>query len=640
VTHDDATARIDGRIREWGRPDERLEMNIDVADLQLDETIGATLEISELPPAVIDVWRELEPRGRLDAHVTVRSDGDGETVEARLRPRGVTLRGVPGLTYPLRNVHGVVRLADDDVTIPWASARAGSLRVEASGDASAEGLGTLRLSAKGLPVDRSLRSVLQTIVPEVDEVWERMQPQPGGVADVLVERTRDDAGAIRHAVVVENPRLRLRPDGRHRTITTGGRVEMRFPSGEVVVDRLAGRHNDAAFVLSGGTPVEGGAPVWNVTSDPLWPNRDLCGILPEEFCETLEDTAGGRIAVDPLRFTRTGTEVRLDGSRLVFYPEGGKGLELRGGVKLVSFAIHDDGTVRARALADGLGLEAGVPLESLRGKVNLDVTLGDAPTVTGEIRDLNGRLWKRSLAGAKAKVSLRDGLLRLDDVRGDLDGGVITGKVRVSLRGDGGLRLTTALEDVPLNRFLAEEGSLPDPEVSGRLDAELRLTKDGPSLDRLDGKGKVKVRDAALWDVPFFSAIFGALSAIPPIKYKPVFHSADVEFDVDGDALRIEAMEFRSDLVSLERGRGTISLFGDVDLVLVPKVRTIDIPGLSDIWSLIKTGLMYRLRIRGTLDRPSASLEALPFLHGGPDDAPRVVPEFLGKIRKKKGLGL
>ena len=35
-----------------------------------------------------------------------------------------------------------------------------------------------------------------------------------------------------------------------------------------------------------------------------------------------------------------------------------------------------------------------------------------------------------------------------------------------------------------------------------------------------------------------------------------------------------------------------------------------------------------------------AALEALPFLH--PDDAgaPRVVPEFLGRIRRKPGLGL
>jgi hypothetical protein len=66
--------------------------------------------------------------------------------------------------------------------------------------------------------------------------------------------------------------------------------------------------------------------------------------------------------------------------------------------------------------------------------------------------------------------------------------------------------------------------------------------------------------------------------------------------------------------------RGTVTIYGDLDLVVEPQVtrlldlpRLLDIPVLStirDLWH--KT--VYEIRLEGTIDSPALRLRALPFL--------------------------
>jgi hypothetical protein len=638
-----SAVRLDGWIRDWGSPREENRFDVSLRDLPLDEGTERLLAAAGAPEDVRALWSDLAPRGRVDATATLEDGPDRGRHAFRLSPRAVRLRGLPDLALPLEDAFGLIESENGHLALAWARARLADAVLLARARLD-ENETRVELRARDLALDGAIRDALAALEPRAAETWDRLGVRPESLLDLEVEARMRPSTPTEVLVRVDRPRLRLRPS-EDRTVTVDeGRVEAELSSGRFRLLGVRGRINDAAIQVAGG--FDGTTEEWRISTEPLDPRSDLLDLVPAGIREAIAETlTGSRLALDPLRIVRSGDALSLDGTRLVMLRRPGtpEGLALHGKVRIPVFAVTPDGeggtTIRTEIELAGLSANAAVPLEDLRGTVTMRGATGEAFRLDGQIRSLEGGLWGRRLENGIGTIVVREGDLRLESFQADLEGG----RLEVDLVTDlvsGSVRAGIDLRELPLERFHRLPGGGRSSSVSGRLDGRLDLEHPGGSLAELRGGGKVRIREAELWDVPLFTSIFTALSAVPPIEYRPVFHSADVAFRVEGSNVRIEDMEFRSDMVSLERGRGTVSLFGDVDLTLVPKVRTIDIPGISDLWSLIKRDLLYRLHVQGSLERPRAELEPLPFLHGKPSPGPRVVPEFQGKLKAKPGLRL
>jgi AsmA-like protein len=643
---DGGRVRVDGWIREWGGPEEEQSITIAIRNAALNGELDRIMTDSELSRDIVDIWRGLAPRGRMDAHIVLEQTSRGAHSHLRLHPRSARISGLPGFPYPLPYVRGSIEVCDGVADLHWAVAHVGSATISARGRLGPGGEASLTAEIEDLSLDGALARALSAADPETGKIYERMGPDPASRVDATLDVRTGDHARLR--AVISKPHVVLRPSERVEVAVEQGRIEFDVLAGSVLLGDVRGKVNEKAFLLSGGTRPDA-PPLVTITSDPLRPGHDLRGLLSDGLLDALAGILDeGRVAADPLRLSWTGPDIRLDGSRFVlFRPEGHTtGIAPRGELVLRTFLVKPEpgkpGVTAFSGLAElaGMDIQAGIPIEELRGLVTLSGTSGKDLRMTGSVRDLTGRLWRRHLSEGAARIGIAGGLLRFMDLTAILDEGRLAGSVDVRIAAPFSFETSLTMNDVHLGRFLAPDGGGSGPAVTGKLDATLKLSQKGSTLDRLRGKAEVRIRKAELWDIPVFSAIFTALTSAPPIAYRPVFDSADIKAEVRGEVVRIKQMEFRSDFVTLERGGGTVTLFGDVDLTLVPKVRTIDIPGLSQLWSLIKGELVYRVRVEGTLENPSAKLEALPFLHGRPDATPRVVPEFLGKIRRKRGLGL
>jgi translocation and assembly module TamB len=308
-------------------------------------------------------------------------------------------------------------------------------------------------------------------------------------------------------------------------------VRLTGPEGEVAVrlDSLTLRY-DPSSLLGGGVVIrsarlDGPGVVLSQRSDSSW---DLLDLPRRPSGSTSSDSAGPRITIEQLSVRRGSARIRLAGSR----PEGGhrlEDLEAEGvGIVIGPGLRIGRGGLRVRVLPEGgapewVALEARGSLQgphlkldtlSVRSPASVIAATGTIPLPPGggrrlDLSALDLRLATRPLAWRDLRL-LKEELDQPGTVALDLDG-----------RGEGNgvmLHLTAESSDggrAAVKGFLTSPGISPmeyrgeatlrglDPRLltlgasrGERLNGDVRFDVRGPSLDRLDGRARVRLHDS------------------------------------------------------------------------------------------------------------------------------------------------
>ncbi|NJN14345.1 MAG: hypothetical protein HC813_01470 [Planctomycetes bacterium] len=168
-----------------------------------------------------------------------------------------------------------------------------------------------------------------------------------------------------------------------------------------------------------------------------------------------------------------------------------------------------------------------------------------------------------------------------------------------------------------LQELLKREMSRDDP-MSGTLDFALDLRSPSGDVHEMEGRGEVRIRDGQLFELPGMRAILSVLGRVTPLNV-PRFRTMEVDFDVNGESLGLTRFHIGTPVNDVY-ATGSVSIYGDLDLVIEPQVtrildlpRLVNLPVLSTLRSLWHRAA-YEIRLEGTVDSPALRLRALPFL--------------------------
>jgi hypothetical protein len=219
----------------------------------------------------------------------------------------------------------------------------------------------------------------------------------------------------------------------------------------------------------------------------------------------------------------------------------------------------------------------------------------------------------------ESPLRVAEGRAGLEDIRGSLLGGTISGRVELSLDATPQYAATIELEGADLGRYAK---TLPGKQTfSGKLDGRIALNGLGHDLRTLQGTGEAHVTRGDLGTLPIYLRLVNILRL--PTATKTAFDSADVAISVrNGDAY-LDPIKFTGNAFSLQ-GKGVLGVQGDLDLrlnVLYGRDR-MHIPVLSDLVREA-SGQILIVHVKGTPANPAFKLEAMPQITDGVRDTVR-----------------
>jgi hypothetical protein len=245
-------------------------------------------------------------------------------------------------------------------------------------------------------------------------------------------------------------------------------------------------------------------------------------------------------------------------------------------------------------------------------------TLSPEFSVTGALRNTQATLFDRELTGISMNLVYRPDYLHLGNMDGKAYGGDFEADAEVYLLEPRAFKVKFQARHVRIGEMLKEDLPRGDP-MSGTVEARLEFESPSGEVKDMRGRGQIRVNEGSLFRVPGLRPILAVLSRVTPLDNEPRFSRAEADFTVAGEEIKLHHCRLSTNLNDVD-AEGKISIYGDVDLVVEPKVtrlidlpRLINIPVLStlrDLWHKVA----YEIRLEGTLDSPTIRLRALPFL--------------------------
>jgi hypothetical protein len=245
----------------------------------------------------------------------------------------------------------------------------------------------------------------------------------------------------------------------------------------------------------------------------------------------------------------------------------------------------------------------------------------ETPLIDIRFRASQLRIENRLIAPLSAQIgnAKQRNTLLVSKLKGSCYGGVLIGTGRVDMNGTETSKKVRYLADLKLQdvayaKFTEPEKKedealkkkKPDPTT---LSVSLLLegVADEPASKR--GRGQVRVRDAALYELPVAMAVLHLLNFTLPRS--SAFDKVDARYMIEGDRVRFDSVAIQSP---------TIEIYGDgmmeyptrkVDLLMhtqnpgAPKLG-----GLTEIFNVVKDTLI-SIHVTGTLEKPKASIISL-----------------------------
>jgi len=630
---DGGLVTAEGTVRQAAGGSDQLDVRVRADDLALGPDMAQAVARASLagrPGA--DVWRLIRPSGRVDADIRVRS---AERADVDVLLDGAAeLGGYGRVDFPVRELRGRVAYRDGGIALRGIEARLPRGTASAEGEIRPDGTLSVRATLHRLGCDARLLALLKEAFPAFHAAARAIEPADESALDVSIEATRAlpgrpvrfraDAAEIDLAARVAGVPFRIR-GGPARLGEDG------FATGELWLDSGASqvhvRESQVSFGKGAGSRVL-------FDARGLEPGAHLAPLLDARLAEAL----GARTRVDleafELAFDRPDGKIVMAGAVDLRRVDGGerdpRALEPTGALELAPVTVVPEaggasfsGLVRFR----GLDLHLPADITNLNGQLLVgEGRFGDAFALRGAVVEGEMSVLGRTVRAASMNLAVDPYYVRLSELEASFYDGSLAGAVEVHLGEPAAFQLRLRAKDVDLQQFLRGERPSEDP-MGGRLDFALDLQSPSGKPEHLAGRGDVRVREGALFDVPFFRTILALLGRIAPIDNRPRFRNAAIDFVVRGETIEVQNLHL-STPVSDIYASGEATIYGDLDLVIRPQVnrildlpRFLDIPVLSALRNLWHR-TVYEVRLAGTIESPRLELRALPFFKA----APRAIP--------------
>jgi hypothetical protein len=199
-----------------------------------------------------------------------------------------------------------------------------------------------------------------------------------------------------------------------------------------------------------------------------------------------------------------------------------------------------------------------------------------------------------------------------NSISGILHKGVVRLDAQMNTSTKGEFYLQTTMADGCL--LTACQELAPDlQDVSGHSFAQFRMQGDASGTHSHRGNGTIQLRDAKIYELPVFISLLKILNVRQLTR--TAFDSGDIEFQIMGERIIFDRMEFTGDAISLI-GNGEMNLDWDIDLDFYSVMgrNKIEIPLISKLY---RAGSQRTLAIKidGKLDNPRTHRQVLPELN-------------------------
>ena len=256
-------------------------------------------------------------------------------------------------------------------------------------------------------------------------------------------------------------------------------------------------------------------------------------------------------------------------------------------------------------------IQAGLALEHIQGEA-IDISGrsdGRAIEVHGRVALASVVIDGQQITELSAPIDVAGGLVRLDDIRGQILGGTLAGKVRSTIDATPKYNASLNLQGVDLEQYARTvPGRQP---LKGKLSGKVALSGVGYDLHTIQGEGDAEVVAGDLGTLPAYIRLLKVLRFSPATK--TAFDSARVAFTLQNGEATLDPIKLTGDALSL-RGKGTVDLQGDVDLTLNPlagRDERLHVRGVSDA-SRTLLGQLAVIHVKGPAGSPSIKPVALP----------------------------
>ncbi len=546
-----------------------VELHFEIGALPIDQTL-----LNALDPEVRTVLDQFGPTGTVqvvDARLIREPPPVGSTMEqvqlfadlalgAPSDAGGFSFRWI-GLPYRVSNVTGrliIEPTAWEFRDVSGSNGRArifGNGRVEHRGGDDYKTL--LTISARDLPFDDQLKDALP---PEWETTWKLLDPR--GKASLDAEVDVDGP--------TENIVLQVRPD-------PGTSVRLQFTPTSTVpgvdpkplalpaMEEIGGNfiYDDGLLLMEDVS--------FSFRDSPV--RFPVGSVLLEEggrFQLGIRNLRVENFRIDAALRRLMSTEMAaiarmLDEGRPIPAMSGDLGVGWSGFVDDPAWVAWSNGLV----VLDGQTIRTEIPLEGVQGRFRDFAGLYDGRTV-----ELNGLIDLDSLTIAGQQITkLRAPLVidreraRLDNIKGNLLGGRLTGNAWMGLDAEPKYAASLAIEQADLTRFTA--GIPGKQEFRGLLYGELSLSGAGSDPRSIRGQGRFMIDQGDLGDLPSVLRFVKFLNTrdINASRDDTAFDSAAVSVRIeDGEAI-LDPIRLTGDAISLQ-GSGTMDLSGQLDLHL------------------------------------------------------------------------
>ena len=605
---------ISGYVR---RPGPAAETQIDIAvdQLPIDDTL-----VLSCPPPIQLTLNALKLKGTGDARCRLyRPPGIGQKIQLNLA-LGVHNGSIEYEHFPYRlsSLSGVVTYAAAEKIWRFRELQAVHGKAQLSGHGTfakpgpnVPGTLALEVRADGAELDNELELALPG---PVRAIWETLNPS--GIISLVtrIGWTQHQLPVITlPEVTVTEGRLLMQPFPYPLDNVRG---QFSFQDNRVEIVSMAAEHDEMRLSTQGSvewTP----SGRWrlylkDLRVDDLVPNRVFRRALPAEMASVIDelDPRGPVSVAGILELLGTG---RLEDPVTAGWDFGidFSGNSLRTGVVFEN--VH--GRVTTKGQLDHLGQIEG------SGTLDLDfLTLWgyQLTKVRGPYRVKEGKVTVGSEEVLLQNSRQASPDVRLEDrVTAQAVGGLLTLDARSLLREQAPYHLKVTLSGGSLQRY-AQQYIPGVSSLRGTMDGWIDLQGRGDSAASVAGDGQLRIRQAALYELPVILRIFRVLSFVPPDK--AAFRYALADFTVQDEQFRFNSIDMVGDAISL-RGKGTARFDGTLDLdfySMLPRRRIRRIPVLGPVIGEA-TKDWVGVKVRGKVNSPVADVKAAPKL----DDAMR-----------------
>lgn len=264
-----------------------------------------------------------------------------------------------------------------------------------------------------------------------------------------------------------------------------------------------------------------------------------------------------------------------------------------------------------------------------------------SPRLDLKIRAPSLRLADRHVEALTVRLvsAQNEGQLSLEQFSGSLYGGTIVGMGVVGVGQGAPYRLSLNLADVSLEPLLhpragngtqaattapaatapaSQPPTASRPGNTGSVDASLSLEGVNGAPDERRGRGRVEVRNARLYELPFALAMLQILNLSLPTARS--FDTASADYRLEGDIVRVDTLRFESPNLLIS-GDGALRLSDRrLALDLTSRRRTGPRLGpITDILEIVKDELV-SIHVGGTLVEPQVQVRSLQGLRRTVDD--------------------